>query len=67
MATGKVKWFNNRKGYGFITPDEGGQDVFVHISAVQEAGLRTLNEDAAISYELKSERDKTVAGNLKLL
>ena len=67
MATGTVKWFNNKKGYGFITPDEGGQDIFVHISAVQKAGLRSLEEGAKISYELLSERGKTVAGNLKLL
>jgi len=66
MATGTVKWFNNRKGYGFIAPDEGGQDVFVHITAVQKAGLRTLKEGAKISYELISEKGKTVAGELKL-
>lgn len=66
MATGTVKWFNNKKGYGFITPDDGGQDVFVHISAVQKAGLRSLNEGAQISYELMTERGKTVAGDLKL-
>ena len=66
MATGTVKWFNNKKGYGFITPDEGGQDIFVHISAVQKAGMRTLNEGAKISYELMSERGKTVAGELKV-
>ena len=66
MATGTVKWFNNRKGYGFIAPDEGGQDVFVHITAVQKAGLRTLKEGAKVSYELVSERGKTVAGELKL-
>ena len=66
MATGTVKWFNNRKGYGFITPDEGGSDVFVHISAVQKAGLKTLKDGTKISYELMSERGKTVAGDLKL-
>lgn len=66
MATGTVKWFNNKKGFGFITPDEGGSDIFVHISAVQAAGMRTLNEGAKISYELMSERGKTVAGNLKV-
>ena len=66
MLRGTVKWFNNKKGYGFITPDEGGADVFVHISAVQQAGLKTLNEGVKISYELMSERGKTVAGNLKL-
>ncbi len=67
MATGTVKWFNKKKGFGFITPDEGGNDVFVHISAVQKAGLRSLDEGAKISYELMTERDKTVAGDLKLL
>ena len=66
MATGTVKWFNNKKGYGFITPDEGGQDIFVHISAVQKAGMRTLNEKTKNSYELMSERGKTVAGELKV-
>ncbi|MBE6445680.1 MAG: cold-shock protein [Alphaproteobacteria bacterium] len=67
MATGTVKWFNKRKGYGFITPDEGDKDVFVHISAVQKAGLRTLNEGAKVSYELMEERGKTVAGDIKLV
>lgn len=67
MATGTVKWFNKRKGYGFITPDEGEQDVFVHISAVQQSGMRTLNEGDKLSYELMTERGKTVAGNLKLV
>jgi CspA family cold shock protein len=56
MATGTVKWFNSVKGYGFIQPDEGGQDVFVHISAVERAGLGQLNEGQKISYEV--ERDK---------
>lgn len=67
MATGTVKWFNNKKGFGFIIPDEGGQDVFVHISAVQKAGLRTLEEGAKVSFDLMNERGKTVAGELKLL
>ena len=67
MATGTVKWFNNKKGYGFITPDEGGNDIFVHISAVQAAGMRTLNEGAKISYELATERGKTGAGRLKVV
>ena len=56
MATGTVKWFNATKGYGFIQPDDGGKDVFVHISAVEGAGLRGLDENQKVSYEL--ERDK---------
>ena len=67
MSTGTVKWFNGQKGYGFIQPDEGGPDVFVHISAVERAGLRSLNEGQKITYEL--ERDprsgKTSAGQLQ--
>lgn len=65
MATGIVKWFNGRKGYGFITPDEGSEDVFVHISAVRNAGLRFLNENDKVSYDLIEEKGKTAAGNLK--
>ena len=57
----------NKKGFGFIIPDEGGSDIFVHITAVQKAGMRTLAEGAKISYELMSEKGKTVAGELKLL
>ncbi|MAG90188.1 MAG: cold-shock protein, partial [Rhodobacteraceae bacterium] len=53
MSTGKVKWFNNAKGFGFIQPDEGGNDVFVHITALQAAGIATLNEDDAVSYDLE--------------
>ena len=66
METGTVKWFNKRKGYGFITPDEGGADVIVHISAVQKAGLRSLDDGMTIEYEQLAERGKTVAGNLKV-
>ena len=55
MATGTVKWFNSTKGYGFIQPDDGGKDVFVHISAVEQAGLRGLDENQKVSYEI--ERD----------
>lgn len=65
MATGTVKWFNATKGYGFIQPDDGGSDVFVHITAVNEAGLGTLNEGQKVSYELVSAKGKTSAGNLK--
>jgi len=66
MATGIVKWFNPTKGFGFIQPEAGGNDVFVHISAVQSAGLQTLNEGQRISYELATERGKTAATDLKL-
>ena len=56
MATGTVKWFNSEKGYGFVEPDDGGKDVFVHISAVQRSGLDGLNEGQKISYELATDR-----------
>ena len=65
MSTGTVKWFNSSKGYGFITPDAGGQDVFVHISAVEKARMRFLNENDKVSYDLVTEKGKTSAGNLK--
>ncbi|MBC8792737.1 MAG: cold-shock protein [Tagaea sp. CACIAM 22H2] len=67
MATGKVKWFNATKGYGFIAPDGGGKDVFVHITAVEKAGLRGLNEGQSVSFEMLTERGKTAAGNLKVV
>ncbi len=67
MATGKGKWFNTTKGYGFITPDEGGKDVFVHITAVQKAGLQGLNDGQAVSFDLAEERGKTAAANIKVL
>lgn len=67
MATGTVKWFNATKGYGFIQPDDGGSDVFVHITAVNEAGLNGLNEGQKVSYELVSAKGKTSAGNLKTI
>ena len=67
MATGTVKWFNSTKGYGFIQPQDGGKDVFVHISAVERAGLSSLNEGQGVNYELESGRNgKTSAINLKL-
>jgi len=66
MATGVVKWFNGQKGYGFIQPDAGGQDVFVHISAVERAGLGSLNEGQKVSFELEKDpkNGKTSAGQL---
>lgn len=66
MAVGTVKWFNPTKGYGFIAPDQGGNDVFVHISAVEKAGLTSLNEGQKVSYELASKNNKTSAVNLKI-
>lgn len=66
MATGKVKWFNPTKGYGFIQPDAGGKDVFVHISAVQKAGLDTLSENQHVSYEIVQNRGKESAENLRV-
>ncbi|HEX9330079.1 MAG TPA: cold-shock protein [Reyranella sp.] len=65
MATGTVKWFNAQKGFGFIQPDNGGKDVFVHISAVERAGLQGLQEGQKISYDVQMERGKESAGNLK--
>ena len=65
MASGTVKWFNATKGYGFISPAGGGSDVFVHITAVQAAGLQGLKDGQQISYELAEERGKTSAVNLK--
>jgi len=67
MANGTVKWFNNTKGYGFIQPDSGGSDVFVHISAVERAGLSSLNEGQKVSYELATQKGKTSAVDLKVL
>jgi CspA family cold shock protein len=65
MPTGTVKWFNPTKGFGFIEPDVGGKDVFVHISAVERAGMGSLNEGQKISYELATDRGKTSAANLQ--
>jgi cold shock protein len=65
MATGTVKWFNAQKGFGFIQPDGGGKDVFVHISAVERAGLQGLQEGQKISYDVQVERGKEAASNLK--
>lgn len=67
MATGTVKWFNTTKGFGFIQPEDGGKDVFVHISAVERAGIARLNEGQKVSFDVVSERGKTSAGNLKAI
>ena len=66
MPTGTVKWFNPSKGFGFIQPDDKSKDVFVHISAVERAGLSTLNEGQRVDFELVSNRGKTSAENLKV-
>jgi CspA family cold shock protein len=66
MATGTVKWFNATKGYGFIQPQDGGKDVFVHVSAVERAGLSTLNEGQRVEYEIVNNRGKSAAENLKV-
>ena len=65
MATGTVKFFNTQKGYGFIQPDDGSKDVFVHITAVERDGMRSLNEGQKVSYEIVTERGKQAAGNLQ--
>lgn len=65
MATGTVKWFNGQKGYGFIQPDDGGKDVFVHATAVESAGMSALNEGDKISFEIVTDRGKASAGELK--
>ncbi|MGR3460457.1 MAG: cold-shock protein [Roseovarius sp.] len=68
MPTGTVKWFNTTKGYGFIAPDDGGKDVFVHISAVERSGLTGLADDQKVGYELQDGRDgRQMAGDLTLL
>lgn len=67
MANGTVKWFNPTKGFGFIQPEQGGSDVFVHISALERAGISNLNEGQRVSYELATNKGKTSAANLKLL
>jgi Cold shock proteins len=68
MATGKVKWFNATKGFGFIAPDDGGKDVFVHITAVKDAGLHELQDDQPVEFDLIEDerRGRVYAGNIKL-
>jgi CspA family cold shock protein len=65
MPVGTVKFFNTQKGYGFIQPDDGGKDVFVHVSAVERSGMHTLNEGQKVSFEVVTERGKTASANLK--
>lgn len=68
MATGTVKWFNETKGFGFIQPDQGGSDIFVHISAVERAGLRGLNDNQKVSFDIEDGRDgRKSAVNLQIL
>jgi CspA family cold shock protein len=66
LATGTVKWFNQQKGYGFIQPETGGKDVFVHVSAVEKAGFTSLAEGAKVSYEVVANRGKESAENLRI-
>lgn len=67
MATGTVKWFNTTKGYGFIAPETGGNDVFVHITALEKAGIRQLNEGQKVSYEIATNKGKQAAANLQVV
>jgi CspA family cold shock protein len=67
MATGTVKWFNPTKGFGFIQPEQGGSDAFVHVSALERAGIANLNEGQRVSYDLATNKGKTAAVNLKLI
>lgn len=67
MATGTVKWFNSTKGYGFISPEEGGKDVFVHISALHESGIQQLNDGQKVSYDISISRGKEAASDIKLV
>ena len=67
MATGKVKWFNDQKGYGFIEPEGGGKDVFVHISAIEKAGISILKEGDRVQFDVVTERGKQAAGNLLVM
>lgn len=66
MATGTVKWYNPQKGFGFIAPEDGGKDVFVHATALEAAGIRELNDGQQVSFELQEERGKTSAAQLKV-
>jgi len=65
MTSGKVKWFNSRKGYGFVTPDDSSKDIFIHISALEESGIQYLDEGDVISFDVSDEKGKTKAVNIK--
>ena len=67
MATGKVKWFDAKKGFGFITPDDGGKDAFLHVSALQAANIQTINDGQAVTYELTEQRGKEAASEIQLV
>ena len=67
MKTGSVKWFNPSKGYGFISPDGGGKDIFVHISALETSGIKNLSENQKVYYDEARNKDKISAGNIKLI
>jgi len=67
MATGKVKWFDAKKGFGFITPDDGGKDAFLHVSALQAANIQSVNDGQAVSYELTEQRGKEAASEITII
>ena len=67
MATGKVKWFDAKKGFGFITPDDGGKDAFLHVSALQTANIQSVSDGQAVSYELTEQRGKEAASEIQLV
>ena len=67
MVNGTVKWFNTNKGYGFIEPDDGGKDVFIHISAVEKSGLKTLLENQKLTFEINQDKGRSSAANIKIV
>jgi len=67
MTTGKIKWFDAKKGFGFITPDDGGKDAFLHVSALQAANIQSVNDGQAVSYELTEQRGKQAASDIQLM
>ena len=66
MATGKIKWFDAKKGFGFISPDDGGKDAFLHVSALQAANIQSVNDGQAVEYELTEQRGKMAASNIQI-